>query len=259
MARPAQILRVFTDGTDGGNHLGVVADTVKLDETRMQSIAAHLGFSETAFVDWLSGPVPHVRIFTPAAELPFAGHPLVGVAWLLLQAGPGGVERVTCGVGEVCIAIDEGRVWVEPPFQQPVSVQADPPTHGWCAPAQAWEVEMPLPYAVWQMESPDQVAALGPPPAELGMTLVWAWESSPHRVKARFFAPGMGVVEDPATGSAAVALAAVLRSEGADSGEVRISQGAEIGHPSVIDLAWEGDRCRLGGTVVREGIRELEW
>ena len=192
MARPAQILRVFTDGSQGGNHLGVVADTVNLDAERMQAIATQLGFSETVFIQWQSGAPPHVRIFTPVSELPFAGHPLVGAAWLLLRAGPGGVDRVTCGVGEVSIGVEGAQVWIEPPFQQPVRTQQDPLTLGWCSPVRAWEVEMPLPYSVWQMETPEGVGGLESPPAELGMTLAWAWESSPGNVKARFFAPSMG-------------------------------------------------------------------
>ncbi len=259
MARPAQVLRVFTDGSQGGNHLGVVADTVNLDAERMQAIATQLGFSETVFIQWQSGAPPHVRIFTPVSELPFAGHPLVGAAWLLLRAGPGGVDRVTCGVGEVSIGVEGAQVWIEPPFQQPVRTQQDPPTLGWCSPVRAWEVEMPLPYSVWQMETPEGVGGLESPPAELGMTLAWAWESSPGNVKARFFAPGMGVVEDPATGSAAVALAAALRSDGRSSGKVRISQGSEMGWPSLIDLIWEGNRCRVGGTVIRDEVREMKW
>ena len=259
MARPVQVLRVFTDGEQGGNHLGVVADTVNIDDRRMQDIAADLGFSETIFIDWQTGGVPHIRIFTPVAELPFAGHPLVGAAWLLLKAGPGGVDRVTCGVGEVRIGADGDRVWIEPPFSQPVRTQEVPPTLGWCSPTRAWEVDMPLPYSVWQMDDSEQVGNLQSPPPELGMTLVWAWMSLPHRVKARFFAPGLGVTEDPATGSAAVALAAVLRSEDMPSGRVRISQGREMGWPSVIDLMWEPDRCRVGGKVTRDEVRELEW
>lgn len=259
MARPAQILRVFTDGTTGGNHLGVVADTVNLDTERMQAIASELGFSETVFIDWRMDAAPRVRIFTPVSELPFAGHPLVGAAWLLLRAGPGGVDRVTCGVGEVSISTEDARVWIEPPFRQPVRIQDRPPALDWCSPIRAWEVEMPLPYSVWQMENPEAVGCLASPPADLGMTLVWAWESSPDRVKARFFAPGMGVVEDPATGSAAVALAAALRSDGMKSGRVRISQGTEVGSPSLIHLKWEESRCRVGGTVVREGVREMKW
>lgn len=259
MARPVQILRVFTDGTTGGNHLGVVADTVNLDAGRMQAIAAELGFSETVFIDWQTGRVPHVRIFTPVSELPFAGHPLVGAAWLLLRAGPGGVDRVTCEVGEVSLFTEGAGVWIEPPFAQPVRTREDPPTLGWCSPVRAWEVEMPLPYSVWEMDTPDGVGALREPPADLGLTLVWAWESSPDRVKARFFAPGMGVVEDPATGSAAVALAAALRSDGMASGRVQISQGTELGWPSLINLNWEGNWCRIGGTVVRDGVREMKW
>ena len=145
MARPVQILRVFTDGTQGGNHLGVVADTVKLDDERMQTIATELGFSETVFIDWQMGGVPHVRIFTPVSELPFAGHPLVGAAWLLLRAGPGGVDRVSCGAGEVKIASEGDRVWIEPPFQQPVRPEEAPPALGWCSPAKAWEWRCPFP------------------------------------------------------------------------------------------------------------------
>ncbi len=205
------------------------------------------------------GGTPHVRIFTPTSELPFAGHPLVGAAWLLLRAGPGGVDCVTCGVGEVKIAADGDKIWVEPPFEQPVRAMAVSAMEGWCSPVRAWEVEMPLPYTVWQVDTPEDVSGLGAPPPDLGMTLVWAWVSSPDRVKARFFAPGMGVVEDPATGSAAVALAAVLRSEGMLSGDLQISQGVEMGWPSRIDMNWDGSRCHLGGRVVREGVRELEW
>jgi trans-2,3-dihydro-3-hydroxyanthranilate isomerase len=259
MARPAQILRVFTDGAEGGNHLGVVADTVKLDDERMQAIATELGFSETVFIDWQPGAMPHIRIFTPVSELPFAGHPLVGAAWLLLHAGPGGVDRVTCGVGSVNISTEGNRVWIEPPFEQPVRVIKNPPTLGWCNPVRAWEVEMPLPYAVWEMETPEAVGSLPSPPDGLGMTLVWAWESPDQQVKARFFAPGMGVVEDPATGSAAVALAAVLRSEGIKAGRVQISQGRELGRPSLIQLTWAGRCCRVGGTVIRDGVKEMQW
>lgn len=259
MARPAQVLRVFTDGAEGGNHLGVVADTVNLDEGRMQAIATELGFSETVFIDWKAGEVPHVRIYTPVSELPFAGHPLVGAAWLLLNAGPGGVDRVTCGVGSVNISTQGDRVWIEPPFKQPVRTVEDPPTLGWCSPARAWEVDMPLPYSVWQMDGSESVGSLRSPPEDLGLTLVWAWKSPAERVKARFFAPEMGVVEDPATGSAAVALAAVLRSEGMTAGSVQISQGKELGWPSLIELTWADGRCRVGGTVIRDGVREMEW
>ncbi|MCJ7725699.1 MAG: PhzF family phenazine biosynthesis protein, partial [Acidimicrobiia bacterium] len=78
------------------------------------------------------------------------------------------------------------------------------------------------------------------------------------RVKARFFAAGLGVPEDPATGSAAAALAAVLAFEGESEGRLSIDQGDEIGHPSTIELAWTPDAASLGGTVRSDGERRLE-
>ena len=76
--RHCYVLRVFTRGGEGGNHLGVVTDTTGLADVTMQAIATALGFSETIFIDWRAVGDPRVRIFTPAAELAFAGHPLVG-------------------------------------------------------------------------------------------------------------------------------------------------------------------------------------
>ena len=75
---------------------------------------------------------------------------------------------------------------------------------------------------------------------------------------ARFFAPGIGVGEDPATGSAAAALAAVLHMLGEEAGSLSISQGDEVGHPSTIALTWDADRARLGGTVRRDGMSIIE-
>jgi trans-2,3-dihydro-3-hydroxyanthranilate isomerase len=85
--------------------------------------------------------------------------------------------------------------------------------------------------------------------------LVWARgdESTGEAIRARFFAPGMGVEEDPATGSAAVALAAVLRHEGEQSGALTIHQGAEIGSPSRIELSWTARDTTIGGTVTDDG------
>ena len=89
MARHCYVLRVFTRGDEGGNHLGVVTDSTSLTTESMQAIAVDLGFSETIFLEWNEGEIPHVRIFTPGAEMAFAGHPLVGMAWTLKQLGPG--------------------------------------------------------------------------------------------------------------------------------------------------------------------------
>ena len=93
MSRPCHVLRVFTRGDEGGNHLGVVVDAIALSTDRMQAIATDLGFSETVFIDWTdTTDHPKVRIFTPADELPFAGHPLVGIS----QRRPRHAARLQC-------------------------------------------------------------------------------------------------------------------------------------------------------------------
>ncbi len=256
MPRHCYVLRVFTRGDEGGNHLGVVTDVTGLGADAMQGIASELGFSETVFVDWRQGGVPKARIFTPGRELPFAGHPLVGAGWVLLAMGPGGPDRIACGIGEVAIRRDDDTVWITPPFDQQVTAAAvDIP--GWPPALEAWEVRMPIPYHLLRLGTPAQVAGLDPPsgPSEV---YAWAWEEEGTRAKARFFAEDVGVVEDPATGSAAVALAAALRHAGHDTGDLVISQGDEIGHPSTIRLRWNGDRVEVGGTVRRDEIRELE-
>ena len=88
--RHCYVLRVFTRGDEGGNHLGVVTDVTGLDTETMQGIATELGFSETVFIDWQNEGVPFVRIFTPAAEMPFCGTP----------AGRGGLDAGCCRSGE---------------------------------------------------------------------------------------------------------------------------------------------------------------
>ena len=121
----------------------------------------------------------------------------------------------------------------------------------------SWIARMPLPYEVHLLASPDAVAAyeLADRPDH---RLVWARDDGRDGlVRARFFAPGMGVVEDPATGSAAVALAAVLRHEGEESGSATIHQGAEIGSPSRIDLSWTVRDTVIGGAVADDGSRTV--
>ncbi len=261
--RGCDVLRVFTRGDDGGNHLGVVTDLDGLDGSGMQDIAASLGFSETIFVE--SGASPAVRIFTPAAELPFAGHPLVGAAWALGASGIGS-GTMRCGIGEVAFRAAEDRADIEVPMAEEVAVAADSgaiaAAAGLPRPERGWWVRMPISYLVLEMPSPAAVRRAEPDPDALaagpaGDALYLVAESESERITARFFAPGLGVFEDPATGSAAAALAAVRVGEGNPTGAVTIHQGDEIGHPSTIELAWRPGVCMLGGTVRRDGVREL--
>lgn len=263
--RHCYVLRVFTRGDDGGNHLGVVTDVTGIDDSAMQAIAVDNGFSETVFIDWRDAAMPHVRIFTPGRELPFAGHPLVGAAWVLGMIGPGTTDRMRCGVGEIPFRTNDGVVWVDTPMVESVrpaptavDIAADA---GLPDPVAAWWVDMPLPYLVLDLGFADRVASATPDFDALvahgaEMTYLIARTSGGYRV--RFFAPRDGVPEDPATGSAAAALAAVRRHLGEGRGESIIEQGEEMGHPSTIRLAWDERYASLGGTVRRDEVRVLE-
>lgn len=253
MIRECQILRVFTRDGVGGNHLGVVTDLAGLTTPMMQAIAVDLGFSETIFCD-VAGEVPVARIFTLGAEILFAGHPLVGLGWALNDFHPGGVDRIRCGIGEVGVSREDGETWVQVSGDQPVEL-ADP----WAVGAEeASMVLMPIPYLVARLASPELVGAAVPPSEGLGEVYLWAWEEIGHTVKARFFAPGVGVPEDSATGSAAVALAAHLRAAGDSEGRLVIHQGDELRAPSTIKLRWDAVFSGIGGTVVRDEVRELD-
>ncbi len=258
MPRHCYVLRVFTRDGAGGNSLGVVTDILGLDDVKMQQIATDLAFSETIFLSWFEGTMPKARIFTPTVELPYAGHPLVGAAWVLLNLGPidpGGIE---CSVGPVKIRQVEDLTWIDGRGDQSVRTVSPDFGSGLVA-IDATEVLMPAPYLLVQVGTPGEVAALGPAMvAGFGGVYVWAWTEEGRSVRARFFAPDFGIEEDPATGSAAVALAARLRHLGQPYGALTIFQGEEMGHPSRVSLAWDGDGTSIGGTVARDEVRFLK-
>lgn len=257
--RPVRVLRVFTRDGGGGNHLGVVTDLADLDDTRMQEIATDLGFSETIFFDMAAKP-PAVRIFTPGMELAFAGHPLVGAAWVLLREGPG-AKTIRCGIGDVGIRLDGEFAWVDAPMT-PANAQQDDFAVairvGVEDAAAAWRVAMPLDYRLVEATNPAAVAVAEPDTSALapadGLTL---FHREGSKVRMRFFIPAAGINEDPATGSAAVALATVWAAFGEPSGQVTIDQGEEMGYPSRIELRWSGGTASIGGTVVEDDARML--
>jgi trans-2,3-dihydro-3-hydroxyanthranilate isomerase len=263
MARHCYVLRVFTRDDSGGNGLGVVTDILGLDDAKMQQIATNLGFSETIFLSWFDGVMPKARIFTPKVELPFAGHPLVGAAWILINLGPVDPGAIECSVGTVRIRQDDGVTWIDGAGGQPVrtvSPDLGPSLMRLGIDAvDIAEVLMPSPYRLVQVGRPDDVAAVTPSTlAEFGDVYVWAWEEEGETVRSRFFAPGFGVGEDPATGSAAFALAARLRDLGRDQGNLVIHQGEEMGHPSRINLVWNDYGTSIGGTVARDEVLFLK-
>jgi trans-2,3-dihydro-3-hydroxyanthranilate isomerase len=255
MPRHCYVLRVFTRDGEGGNALGVVTDVLGLDDAKMQRLTIDLGFSETIFLNWFEGPIPRARIFTPSKEIPFAGHPLVGAAWVLLKLGPldpGGIE---CAIGPVQIRQKDELTWVDAPAGQPIA----PFDAGHDLGAiEMLEVRVPSPYKLIQVRSPSDVSAINPADLNgLGDVYVWAWEREGELVRARFFAPDFGIEEDAATGSAAVALGARMRGAGVASGDLLIHQGEEMGHPSELHLEWNPRRTSIGGNVIRDEVRFL--
>lgn len=257
MARHCYVLRVFTRNGSGGNSLGVVTDILGLDDDKMQRIATDLAFSETIFLSWFEGAMPKARIFTPRTEIPFAGHPLVGAAWVLINLGPIDPGAIECATGPVRIRQADGLTWIDSPGSQPVrSVARGVPD---LVAIDVAEVLMPVPYLMVQVATAGEVETMTPSQAAgLGQVYVWAWEQEGRTVRARFFAPDFGVIEDPATGSAAVALAARHMDQGRTSGALVIHQGQEVGYPSQIELVWDGDATSIGGMVARDEVRFLK-
>jgi trans-2,3-dihydro-3-hydroxyanthranilate isomerase len=260
MSRPCSVLRVFTRDGEGGNHLGVVDKLDGLDGPAMQQIAAELGFSETVFIN--DGHVPSVRIFTPEMEMPFAGHPLVGAAFHILESGSA-ASRIRCGIGEVRIRRDREDIWVDAPLT-PANAYRDGSAFaravGLSDPVSTWRVDMPLDYRLVELATADDVAMAVPDTTAFGGAHgLTVYARSGRHIRMRFFIPEAGIEEDPATGSAAVALATRFAAAGETNGTAFIDQGEEIGHPSRIQLHWEGTMASIGGTVAVDEPLELSW
>ena len=267
---------VFTDRPLAGNQLAVFPEAGAIPERRLQPLAREVNFSETVFVyPPVAGGTARVRIFTPASELPFAGHPVLGTAVVL------GRER---GLNEIVLETGRGRVPIrlEPGvgaatfgrMEQPVpSVGAFPRTDALLAALGVARSELPVelydngvPHVYVALPDPAAVAALRPNlaalaavtiDAELPVVGVNCFAGSGRTWTTRMFAPADGVPEDPATGSAAGPLACHLARHGRIpwDKEIEISQGAAIGRPSILFARAEGSRDRIervsvGGSAV---------
>ena len=262
---------VFTDVPLAGNQLAVFTDGRDLTAAEMQSLAREMNFSETVFVlpATADDADVRIRIFTPANELPFAGHPTLGSAFVL--GGPLSkiVIRLETGAGVVPVELQrEGpRIvfgWMEQPLPRwtPVSnvdeIAAALGVEGSSLPVERYDLGPGHTYL--ELESAAAVAALAPDFNALGRATndgVNTFARDGRRWKTRMFAAGHGVNEDPATGSAAGPLAVHLARHGriAFGEEIEISQGAEIGRPSTLFAVAEGtteklERVRVGGSAV---------
>ncbi len=262
---------VFTDVPLAGNQLAVFTDARDLDELTMQALAKEMNFAETVFVLPASSDAADVRIriFTPALELPFAGHPTLGSAFVL--GGPLSkiVIRLETGAGIVPVELErDGPRIVFGVMEQPIPLWeavADP--RPILAAVGVAESGLPIErydlgpgHLYIELESPAAVAALEPDSAALARATedgVNCFARDGARWKTRMFAPNHGVVEDAATGSAAGPLAVHLARHGRiDFGErIEISQGAEIGRPSTLYATAYGsgdsiERVTVGGSAV---------
>lgn len=273
---------VFTDRRFGGNQLAVLPQASGLSDSQMQAIAREFNYSETTFVfPSQRGFTRHVRIFTPKAEVPFAGHPNIGTAFVLATTGELGDDAATtvsfeekAGPVHVRILRRGDGCWCQlsAPEQLSLGRNVDPQLIARSAslrpddiivsthPPQLASVGLPFIFAEVRgrdalarasvnMDGFAELATLGVPPDVHLYTLA----NDDFDIRARMFAPFDGVLEDPATGSANCALAGLLSHHAAVSDGTlawRIAQGQEMGRPSV--LSAEADK--RDGVVVATRI-----
>lgn len=215
------VVRVFClpEG-GGGNPLGVFLDGDQIPEGDRQRVASELGLPETVFVD--DAATGELRIFTPTAELRFAGHPLVGAAWLLAREREP-VERLRPPAGEVSVRAAGGLTFV-----------AGAP--GW-APG----------FEFVRLDAPEEVERLEGPPEGRDLVGVWAWMDEQQGViRQRVFAPAVGIPEDEATGTAAIRLSAMLDR----AVDIRQGKGSRIVARPVVEGMVE-----IGGLIELDEVR----
>lgn len=260
---------VFTDTPLTGNQLAVFTDGRDVDEELMQRLAKEMNFSETVFV-LPSGADAHarIRIFTPVSELPFAGHPVLGSAYVLAGPMQLGEIRLETLAGVIPVALERegaritfGRMLQPVPKVEPFAEAA--------AVEELLGFRSRLPvelyhqgpgFAYFELESKDALAALSPDFAALGRITdygISCFAGSGTSWKTRMFAPGSGVPEDPATGSAAGPLCMHLARHGRVpfGEEIELSQGDEVGRPSklfarVAGTAEQVENIEVGGSAV---------
>jgi predicted PhzF superfamily epimerase YddE/YHI9 len=220
------VLRVFCaeDGT-GGNPLGVFLDGGEVPPADRQAVAHELGYAETVFVD--DRERAEVRIFTPEVELPFAGHPVVGTAWLMREQG------------------SEPSVLRPPAGECPVAFESE---LAFVAGRPEWGPE----FEFVQVDSPEEIDELSGPPDRAGNVSVWAWMNEEAGwIRARVFVPDVGVPEDPATGSAAIRLCAQLGRP------IEIRQGPAAESLIFARSAEDGEgMVEVGGRVALDEVRD---
>jgi trans-2,3-dihydro-3-hydroxyanthranilate isomerase len=280
---------VFTDELFGGNQLAVFPDATGIPEHRLQDVAREFNYSETTFVFPASDPAHtrRVRIFTPGTELPFAGHPTVGTAHVLASTGDvpltGELTRIVLeekvGPVPVTIRAEGGRpVYCEltaaklpeegppaPPREalaRALSLETDDLLDGEWTP-RAWTCGVPYLFVPVRDRAAVARSRVNAEAWERVLAGTWAPEvlvfaregdRTGSDLHGRMYAPGFGIAEDPATGSAAAALAGYLaRRDPRHEGTLhwRLEQGFEMKRPSILDISADLEQGEI--TAVRVG------
>ena len=269
---------VFTDTPLQGNQVAVFTDAREIPEDRLQPIAREMNFSETVFVYKPEGDGhAKIRIFTPTIEMPFAGHPTLGTAFILAAPLQLDEIRLETGAGIVPVLLErrDGRIAFGRMTQPVPTVEAFDGEERLLEILGVGRSELPVEvydngvrHVYVCLGSENEVAALRPDlgrlaeeSAALGFN---CFAGDGARWKNRMFAPAGGVAEDPATGSAAGPLALHLARHGriAFGDEIEISQGVEVGRPSKLYARVEGsadgvERVEVGGSAVTVARGEL--
>ena len=271
---------VFTELHFGGNPLAVFPDAEGLSDSEMQSLAAELNLSETTFVlpPADGSNTARVRIFNRSAEMPFAGHPNVGTAWILASLGRAKGPRLCFeeAAGLVEVRIDEGRVTIDAPKPLSLGPEMSPELFASCVGLSPQDVlvsshrpvcaSVGFPFVIGEV-SLDALARAAPDSGQFREVSRDYKATQPHalslylyvrqgdRLRARMFSPLAGTIEDPATGSAASALAAlILGLSGSSERHFDMLQGQEMGRPSQLFLSAvrteNGIRASVGGRCV---------
>lgn len=278
-------LDVFASRPGAGNPLAVVLDSDGLDDRAMQSIAAWLNLSETVFfLPPDAGADYRIRIFTPKAELPFAGHPSVGAAWAAVETGlaapnDDGLIVQQCAAGLLPVRVQGGRWFRQLHVRSPQALQRDSVAP--VLPTELAALAHPQhPPALWHngpdwwlLEArsetelrhyrPELTAIAGFPGA--GKLAVFAPALRPdvgYQYAVRAFAPGVGVNEDPVTGSANALIAAQLLAQGRlKAGQQYLaSQGRELGRNGEVHVQIDADQqVWIGGDVQQVIAGQIDW
>jgi trans-2,3-dihydro-3-hydroxyanthranilate isomerase len=266
------VVDVFTDRPFAGNQLAVVHGTDGLSDGQLLALAREFGYSETSFPSQVSNEGYRVRIFTPGGEIPFAGHPTLGTAWVLRRSGAldQGTVIQQCGAGLITVTFGELVSLTAVPrdlFPCPPGIVSslladvglgavDLAGSAWVAGTGLTFVYLPVVASAVARarvasrlpSSYPELASLGARDPIDGLDVYAVAGSSIH---SRVFVPGL-VPEDPATGSAAAGLGIALVASGlmSSGGDYRIAQGAELGRPSTLHGSVTAER----GVVTRVSV-----